>query len=41
MHQPSVGGLHGQASEMQIYAENLIRTKRRPNGILADRAGQP
>ena len=29
MHQPSVGGLGGQASEVQIYAEDLIRRKRR------------
>ena len=41
MHQPSVGGLDGQASEMHIYVEDLIRTKRRPHGIMADRPGQP
>jgi ATP-dependent protease ClpP protease subunit len=41
IHQPSVGGLGGQASDVQIYAEDLIRTKRRLNEILADRTGQP
>jgi ATP-dependent protease ClpP protease subunit len=30
-----------QASDVQIYAEDLIRRKRRPNEILSDRAGQP
>jgi ATP-dependent protease ClpP protease subunit len=29
MHQPSVRGLGGQASDVQIYAEDLIRRKRR------------
>jgi ATP-dependent Clp protease, protease subunit len=41
MHQPSVGDLGGQASDVQIYAEDIIRTKRRLNEILADRACQP
>jgi ATP-dependent protease ClpP protease subunit len=29
MHQPSAGGLGGQASDVQIYAEDLIRRERR------------
>ncbi len=41
LHQPSVGGLAGQASDVQIHAEELIRTKRRLNEILADNTGQP
>ena len=41
LHQPSVGGLAGQASDAQIHAEELIRTKRRLNEILADNTGQP
>jgi ATP-dependent Clp protease, protease subunit len=40
LHQPSVGGLAGQASDVQIHAEELIRTKRRLNEILADNTGQ-
>src|ERR687889_2820264 len=41
LHQPSVGGLAGQASDVQIHAEELIRTKRRLNEILSDNTGQP
>jgi ATP-dependent Clp protease protease subunit len=41
LHQPSVGGLAGQASDVQIHAEELIRTKRRLNEILAQNTGQP
>ena len=40
LHQPSVGGLAGQASDVQIHAEELIRTKRRLNEILAENTGQ-
>ena len=38
MHLPSVRGLGGQGSDVWIYAQDLIRTKRRPNGILTDRS---
>ncbi len=41
LHQPSIGGLAGQASDVQIHAEELIRTKRRLNEILAENTGQP
>jgi ATP-dependent Clp protease protease subunit len=41
LHQPSVGGLAGQASDVQIHAEELIRTKKRLNEILAQHTGQP
>ncbi|CAN5250992.1 ATP-dependent Clp endopeptidase proteolytic subunit ClpP [soil metagenome] len=41
LHQPSVGGLAGQASDVQIHAEELIRTKRRLNEILSENTGQP
>jgi ATP-dependent Clp protease protease subunit len=40
LHQPSVGGLAGQASDVQIHAEELIRTKRRLNEILSEHTGQ-
>ncbi len=40
LHQPSIGGLAGQASDVQIHAEELIRTKRRLNEILAENTGQ-
>ncbi len=41
LHQPSIGGLAGQASDVQIHAEELIRTKRRLNEILVENTGQP
>ena len=40
IHQPS-GGAHGQATEIEIAAEHIIRTKERLNRILADNTGQP
>src|ERR687896_2261234 len=40
LHQPSVGGLAGQASDVEIHAKELIMTKRRLNEILADNTGQ-
>ena len=40
IHQPS-GGMQGQATDMLIHAEHIIRTKRKLNAILAARTGQP
>ena len=40
IHQPS-GGARGQATEIQIVAENILRTKKKLNEILADNTGQP
>ena len=40
IHQPS-GGAKGQATEIQIAAEHILRTKKRLNQILAERTGQP
>lgn len=40
IHQPS-GGSQGQASDIQIQAEHILRTKRRLNEILAANAGKP
>jgi len=42
LHQPWVqGGPGGQASDVEIQARELVRTKRRMNEILADATGQP
>jgi ATP-dependent Clp protease, protease subunit len=41
LHQPSVGGLAGQASDVEIHAKELLMTKRRLNEILAENTGQP
>ena len=39
IHQP-LGGYQGQASDIQIHADNIIRTKQRLNEILAKNTGQ-
>lgn len=40
IHQPS-GGARGQATEIQIVAENILRTKQKLNEILAANTGKP
>lgn len=40
IHQPS-GGAKGQATEIQIAAENILKTKKRLNEILAANTGNP
>ena len=40
IHQPS-GGARGPATEIQIVAENILRTKKKLNEILAANTGQP
>lgn len=40
IHQPS-GGAQGQATEIQIVAEKILKTKRKLNEILAANTGQP
>lgn len=39
IHQPS-GGAKGQATEIQIVAENILKTKKRLNEILASNTGK-
>ena len=39
-HQPS-GGAKGQATDIQIVAENILKTKERLNRILAENTGKP
>ncbi len=40
IHQPT-GGARGQATDIAIQAEQIIKTKQRMNRILAERTGQP
>lgn len=40
IHQPS-GGAKGQATEIQIAAENILKTKARLNRILSENTGKP
>jgi ATP-dependent Clp protease protease subunit len=39
IHQP-LGGARGQASDIEIHARNILRTRDRINGILASHTGQ-
>ena len=39
IHQP-LGGTQGQASDIKIQAEHILRTKDRLNGILAENTGK-
>jgi ATP-dependent Clp protease protease subunit len=39
IHQP-LGGTHGQASDIEIHANEIIRLKKRLNGIMATATGQ-
>jgi ATP-dependent Clp protease protease subunit len=40
IHQPS-GGFRGQATDIQIHAENILRTKEQLNRILSENTGKP
>ena len=40
IHQPS-GGSQGQATEIEIQAREILKTREQLNKILADRTGQP
>ncbi len=40
IHQPS-GGARGQATEIQIAAENILKTKKKLNEMLAENTGKP
>ncbi len=40
IHQPLVGGMQGQATDIKIHAEQLIRTKNNLNRILAANTGR-
>lgn len=40
IHQP-MGGARGQATDIMIHAEQIVKIKRRLNEILSERTGQP
>lgn len=40
IHQP-LGGVQGQATDIKIHADHIIKTKKTLNEILAERTGQP
>jgi len=41
IHQPWVRGIGGQATDVKIHAEWLLKTKNKLNRILSERTGQP
>ncbi len=45
IHQPLIGGqgggLSGQATEIKIHADQMIKTREKLNKLLSDRTGQP
>jgi len=41
IHQPSMSGLAGQATDIDIYAKEILRMRETLNQILADATGQP
>ena len=40
IHQP-LGGVQGQASDIKIHAEHILRIREKLNGILAEQTGKP
>jgi ATP-dependent Clp protease protease subunit len=40
IHQP-LGGARGQATDVAIHAEWLLKTKKKMNGLIAEMTGQP
>ena len=41
IHQPSIEGLGGQATDVNIYAEEILRMRNLLSRMLADATGQP
>lgn len=41
IHQPHMSGLAGQATDIDIYAKEILRMREILNGILAEATGQP
>ena len=41
IHQPLMGGLQGQATDIKIHADHIVRTKERLNRMLSEYTGQP
>ncbi|MCC6745264.1 MAG: ATP-dependent Clp endopeptidase proteolytic subunit ClpP [Acidobacteria bacterium] len=41
IHQPSISGIGGQATDIRIHAEEIMRMREMTSGILAKHTGQP
>jgi len=40
LHQPHIGGLEGQATDIEIHAKEIVRVKEEMNQMLAEHTGQ-
>jgi ATP-dependent Clp protease, protease subunit len=40
IHQPSISGLHGPASDIEIYAKEILKSREQLSQLLADHTGQ-
>ena len=41
IHQPSMGGLSGQATDIDIHAREILRIREITNNLMAKHTGQP
>ena len=41
IHQPLMSGLQGQATDIKIHADHIIRMRKKLNSIMSQRTGQP
>ena len=41
IHQPLLGGLQGQATDIQIHADHILKKRAQLNRIMSQRTGQP
>ena len=41
IHQPLLGGLQGQASDIKIHADHIVRTREKLNRIFSEQTGKP
>lgn len=41
IHQPSLSGMRGQATDIEIHAKQIIKTKEKLNRMLSENTGQP
>ena len=41
IHQPLLGGLSGQASDIEIHAKELLKIKQKLNQLMAEQTGKP
>ncbi|MGO9405421.1 MAG: ATP-dependent Clp protease proteolytic subunit, partial [Terriglobales bacterium] len=41
IHQPSMGGLSGQATDIDIHAREILRIREITNNLIARHTGQP